>query len=599
MIINHNIPSLKTTNQLSKNNQTVSKALQNLSSGMRINQAADDAAGLSISEKMRAQIRGLKQASRNIQDAISLVQTAEGGLNEVHALLQRGRELGVQAANGTLTEGDREAIQAEVSQILNEIDNIAGNTEFNGKNLLGNGSSTPVSVDGGGTTTGGAIPPLTADTITTTEEQEIIDSLKEYMLQESEKMVENYFGITADDADIAIYIDDTMDGGTLAYVSYYIGADGKGESVELHMNKDAFFDENTFIENDRVVAHEMTHAIMARSMNFAAMPKWFKEGAAEFIHGGDERLEADIYWDGKQSIIDSIGDGTDASWGQQSIDYSTGYVAVRYLHDRIKEAGGSGIKDVMQYLNNNLDAILDDALKNISNGSYAGGLTDFISDYKANGVQYINDHIDLTNEDTGAIGGLDADGGSVKTDITVVADSSSPTDDPLSYFNEIWPNTSGDAATTTSAAYVRLVQQKIYRVNHATSNQDPLTIQLGANTDQSLQVKRSNVHTTNLRIHAVDMVNRAEDAITSMDRAIQMVSNERSRYGAIQNRLEHSFNVTQISSENLTAAESRVRDAEMAAEMMDFTKGNIIVQAAQAMLAQSNQLPQGVLQLLR
>ena len=137
MRINHNISALNTYRQLSINQTLGNKSLEKLSSGLRINRAGDDAAGLAISEKMRAQIRGLDMASKNAQDAISLIQTAEGALNETHSILQRMRELAVQAANDTNTIDDRRELQKEVNQLIDEIDRIAKNTEFNTKNLLG------------------------------------------------------------------------------------------------------------------------------------------------------------------------------------------------------------------------------------------------------------------------------------------------------------------------------------------------------------------------------------------------------------------------------------------------------------------------------
>ncbi|AEE96764.1 flagellin Hag [Mahella australiensis] len=136
MIINHNVMAMNAYRQLTVTNNAGSKALEKLSSGLRINRAGDDAAGLAISEKMRGQIRGLAQASRNAQDGISLIQTAEGGLNEVHSILQRMRELVVQAANDTNTNKDREQIQQEISELQKEIDRIASTTQFNTKNLL-------------------------------------------------------------------------------------------------------------------------------------------------------------------------------------------------------------------------------------------------------------------------------------------------------------------------------------------------------------------------------------------------------------------------------------------------------------------------------
>lgn len=141
MRINNNIQALNTYNRLTINESALSKSLEKLSSGMRINRAGDDAAGLAISEKMRGQIRGLNQAIRNAQDGISLIQTAEGALNETHFILQRMRELAVQAANDTNTVQDRQALQAEVDQLVKEIDRIANTTQFNTKTLLDGTSS--------------------------------------------------------------------------------------------------------------------------------------------------------------------------------------------------------------------------------------------------------------------------------------------------------------------------------------------------------------------------------------------------------------------------------------------------------------------------
>jgi flagellin len=136
MRINHNITALNTYRQLSMNNVNAGKSMEKLSSGLRINRAGDDAAGLAISEKMRGQIRGLEQASRNAQDGISLIQTAEGALNETHAILQRMRELAVQAANDTNSADDQAALNDEFQELINEIDRIGNNTQFNTKDIL-------------------------------------------------------------------------------------------------------------------------------------------------------------------------------------------------------------------------------------------------------------------------------------------------------------------------------------------------------------------------------------------------------------------------------------------------------------------------------
>lgn len=141
MIINHNISALNTHRQLGANNNAVSNSLEKLSSGLQINKAGDDAAGLAISEKMRGQIRGLEMATKNAQDGISLIQTAEGALNETHSILQRMRELAVQSSSDTNTDSDRAELQKELNALTEEIDRIADNTEFNTQNLLNGGGT--------------------------------------------------------------------------------------------------------------------------------------------------------------------------------------------------------------------------------------------------------------------------------------------------------------------------------------------------------------------------------------------------------------------------------------------------------------------------
>lgn len=604
-----------------KTNQTMmQKTMSKLSTGLRINSASDDAAGLAISEKMRAQIRGLNQASRNIQDGISLIQTAEGGLNEIHSLLQRGRELSVQASNGTNTSGDKGQIQQEVSQILSEIDNIASNTSFNNINLLKRKDYIPAPVKPPVTEPPVTEPPVTEPPVTEppvteppvteptietpppalTDEDKIIEALKSQYLEQSEKMISDYYGIKAVNSDIKIFVDNANNA-SIAYVSYYVGADGKGFNLELHLDKEDFLPADGFntgknapIYNDRIVAHEMVHAVMSQTMNFGALPKWFKEGTAEFIHGADERLDADIYWNGASNVVNAIGNGTDSSWSNTSRQYSSGYVAVRYLHDRIKSAGGEGIKDVMSYLSQNDSATLDQALRSIPHGSYAGGLNAFVTDYKSNGVNYINTRINLSNADTGAIGGLDADGGAVKTAESVIPDVARYTENPLEGFNEIWK--SGSYPSTISAAYTPFASSDSFNPAMVLSN--PLSIQTGSNSNGQLLLHLSDVSTETIAVSGVNVELDAETAISSFDGAIQMVSSERSRYGALQNRLEYSMNVAITSSENLSQAESRIRDADVAKEMMKLTTLQIVQQAAQGMMSQSKQNSQMVLQLL-
>ncbi|AET69168.1 flagellin/flagellar hook associated protein [Desulfosporosinus orientis DSM 765] len=548
MRINHNVSTMNTYRSYALNSSQSQKSMGKLSSGLRINSAADDAAGLSISEKMRAQIRGMNQARRNIQDGISLLYVADGSLGEVHSLLQRGRELSVQAANGTLTTSDKQNLQQEIGQIVSGIDRIANNTEFNTIKILNVPSSN-------------------------SQDAQIINGLQSSWLQQGEARILAQYGLSGDGQSLQIVMDYTPQP-YLAAVSYNIDGSGKAINEQLHIDVSAFTPATlpnggtAPVYDDRIIAHELVHAIMGRSMNFAALPTWFKEGTAEFIHGADERLFADSA--GGTNFGAVVGEFS--SWEGTSIDYSAAYAAVRYMHDRIKASGGTGIKDIMTYLSANPSATLDDAIINDPHHAFAN-LADFNTQFAANGAAYMAG-MNLTNTDTGAIGGADADGGAVLDAASVIPDTVNLTSDPLVGFSEIWPGS-------------------------IPSGLSDLKVQLGANTGNALTITLVDVRSTVLGLSNVDLVNQADTAITSFDSAIQNVSAKRGGFGALQNRLEHAIVVAGNSAENLTASESRIRDVDMAKEMMVFTKSNILTQAASAMLAQANQLPQGVMQLLR
>jgi len=425
MRINHNISALNTYNKLTANNAATSSSLEKLSSGLRINKAGDDAAGLAISEKMRGQIRGLDQASANASDGISLVNTAEGALNETHSILQRMRELAVQSSNDTNTDADRDEIQKEVEQLSDEIDRIAATTQFNTKNLLDGSMGKKV---------------------TATQNVYTNDSLRASGALGT--------GITS--------------GTTLLELT---NKDGKNLGIE---------------SGDTITI------------------SYVKDGTTVTSTG--------------LAVTDAITFG----------DLATGIGSA---------AGTSGAT--------------------VAYGTVSGGTgTTFTAD--------------VAGFD-GAIHGLtitvkDSDG-AIKSTAT----------DALSAFTET--TAAADARTTDGQA----------------------TFQIGANTNQSMQVSIENMSASALGIESVDVDTQAnaETAIKAIDEAITKVSAERSKLGAIQNRLDHTINNVGASSENLTSAESRIRDVDMAAEMMEFTKNNILSQAAQSMLAQANQQPQNVLQLLQ
>jgi len=374
MRINHNIAALNTYRQLSTNTANTSKSLEKLSSGLRINRAGDDAAGLAISEKMRGQIRGLDQASRNANDGISLIQTAEGALAETHSILQRMRELAVQSANDTNTESDRTEIQKEINQLTKEVDRISTDTEFNTKKLLDGSMATTVSAVGG-----------------------------------------------------------TVD-------------------------------------------------------NLAAAPTDTAVGI-------------------------SMAAGSSLATGTYSITVS--YTAAT--------AGGDTAKFSIE-----------------------------AEDEDGNAVDGSNFTIKVNETLTAALEAAGADETFSATEVDVNADKA-------------------------------------------------MIFHIGANAGQKTELSINNMDAKSLGINALDLTQQetADKAITTIDEAISYVSSQRAALGGMQNRLEHTINNLGTTSENLTASESRIRDVDMAQEMMDFTKNNILSQASQAMLAQANQQPQSVLQLLQ
>ena len=378
MVINHNVASLNTYNRLSANQTTGNKSLEKLSSGLRINKAGDDAAGLAISEKMRAQIRGLDMASKNAQDGISLVQTAEGALNETQSILQRIRELAVQANNGTNSTDDVQKIQDEIDELVTEIGGIADRTEFNGQKLLD-----------------GTLGATTAN------------------------------------------VDSNLDGSTLFEIVSVAGAE-VGANYTL-TSDDGTNDTITLTSADGSLAQTITVA-----------------------------------------NVTSVAAGT------------------RLNFDKI--------------------GVTLEAVATVNAASIAANNT---FDVTANGISFqigSNDGQDLDV----AISDMSAD--QIGSGVGQQIDSVDVT----------------DFVTVTFATQLGII----------------------------------------------------DDALTD-------VSAERAKLGAYQNRLEHTIANLDTSSENLQAAESRIRDVDMAKEMMEFTKNNILTQAATAMLAQANQAPQGVLQLLR
>ena len=388
MIINHNMNALNAHRNMNVNNTNAGKSMEKLSSGLRINRAGDDAAGLAISEKMRGQIRGLTQSSRNASDGISMIQTAEGALNETTNILQRMRELAVQAGNDTNTTSDREEIQKEIDALTEEVDRIANNTEFNTQKLL-NGNKT---------------------------------------------------GKAGDEVKAAV-------------------AAAQGE-FEINLG-------GAIAANDVLVV------------------------------------------DGKKITITQ----TNKNDIEQEIETALG---------------------------NKYDVTYDDGANKLTLTQNEG------EDKKEMSATFKGQKVNVTTNDRGV---------------------------------------------TKREAQI---------------SEGKVSVQVGANANQSMTIEIGDMRAEALGIRdaagdtlSIKTAEDANEAITKFDEALNAVSSQRANLGAVQNRLEYTISNLDNTAENLTSAESTLRDVDMAKEMMEYSKNNILNQAAQAMISQANQQPQNVLQLLR
>jgi flagellin len=550
MQINTNSTALFAYRSLTGQQQHLGKAMERLSSGLRINSAADDVAGMAIADRMTARIRSMNQVHRNANDGISLLQTADSALGNIGDILQRIREISVQAANAPYSGADRGSLQREVNQLLQEVNRIAEQTAFNGRKLID------------GTGSGGSADP---------NEKLVIDGLRGSWLRESEDLIETYYGLTGNGTSFEILLENDAVGGQLASVtSYYSGTAIQRHELRVDMEDFTPPDSIGGTAIDRVIAHEMVHGLMADNMYSVSLPDWFKEGAAEFIHGADERVVGDLAQPGIDvaNFVAAAGDGT---WTSNSLHYSSAYIAARFLH---QQASG-GMQSIMTALKNG--ATLDTAITTTT--SYAGAAA-FLSDYSGvAGQAYLQGLINggyLTNDDTGAIGGFDADGGAVRTAESVIPDSGGYTLDPLSGFAEKWPGGFDNQGVT----------------------QNSFSLQVGENAGNRLNVSIGAVTVSALGLSGISVATAPNTVIDKIDQALIYLNEQRGSVGAAHNRLGHVISVNAINIETASDARSRILDADYAQETGQLVRHQILQQASQSMLAQANASPRQILSLL-
>jgi flagellin len=549
MRINYNISALIARNALNNNDNNLSISTQKLSSGYKINSAKDDAAGLAIARKMKMQIQGLERASDNAEDGLSVTDTADGAMSEMHSILQRLNELAVQAANGTNADSDRELIQQEVDELVDEIDRIADTTQFNAQNLLDGSFAYK------GYTNNENVKVMSySDKVSKGTYQ--INGLTFYKYEEetttyptsgnntSADVVTgvDYQISSADDvkaalnttADAANDIKGFPEGAMVDIDDEYIYiTDDQGFELKLYVNDR---DNSTFPNNANTVV--TTNGPLLET--FTYKNTWVN------LNGTDIEFPLDtlIVWE----RTNSTGATEVQLYSDGDPDYAEKYLTLE--------------KNLEEGLNLEIDSIDDVTLKQIvdANGAVTG---------EAVVVKYTDANSGISNQ-------------SVTLDII-----------------------SGKLADSIYSESVRKTTE--YKVGYTNplnieiTKMGAMLVQTGANEGQQLEIEIPELHTRNLGINGLS-VSTEDDATAAIDKvanAINQLSTVRSKIGAYANRLEHTISNLDSADENLTESYAQIMDTDMAEEMTTYANNQVLVQAATSVLAQANERTQMVLQLLQ
>ena len=738
MVVRTNTMALNAYRQLGMNNNAVTKSLEKLSSGFRINRAGDDAAGLAISEKMKAQITGLETASANAQDGISLIQTAEGNLNEVHSMLNRMVELATKSANGTYTQTERDALQDEVDSLLEEIDRISQSANFNGTNLL---DGSLGSVDPNGSiqkiTTnpyrgGGAAEAFTATFVTDRPAAATEQTMAKFTVSFDDRAVSNastgdVIELTIGDRKLSYAVTDgdvtnglsasdlaakfaqvgvtngsatSFAGGSAAagtdnttaawnagpgtaaatnvaaaankFVQieghwYEMSANGNGIDFTQvdHMGKTG-----TEINPDYAVKIELGNTISGSKIDLSGTENWqvqkptsgigigavhqaqatvdidfskIKEGdkltvgdvnytfsfatnansgsgtnitigLKDILGSSEDFTDKDKLAKAMTKIVDTMGASTLWSAGNSGVSGTKGTITFQSLSSYTDEASNIGGEA------SNGKAIMktesDVMAQFYSKASTANASASFdldVTKLKAGDRITIDGRTfeftdGVRTDDPDAIA-IDLSSFGIGTGSITKSDSNKIVDTVKTALGTEFGskfNITADGNTITVEATTngtgKHPEREVPSISVPGGN-GGLVLQIGDTADSfnQMSVAIEDMSAKGLGLDKLDIssLQSAKDAIGTIKNAINTVSTARAGMGALQNRLEHTINNLDVSVENLSAANSRIRDTDMAKEMMNYTKMNVLVQSAQAMLAQANQQPQSVLQLLQ
>ena len=588
MVVQHNMQAANANRMLNVTTSAQSKSTEKLSSGYRINRAADDAAGLTISEKMRKQIKGLDRASTNAEDGVSAVQTAEGALTEVHSMLQRMNELATQSANGTNSTTDRKAIQDEIDQLTTEIDRVSETTKFNETYLLKgdtDGATSKVKLNahdaglaGKLTDNGNGTATFKADTLAVGDKVKIAG--KEYTI-----------GKSADSADYAKKdtingVGDSVTSGntTTTIVAKVTTATATGATWAAGDKfKDADGTEWTIAATTDETAHNVKATDIA---------KYLKDGCTIVSNDDNNKLDG-------VAVVDDLGKN------EVSIADATGITA---LQNGIKAGDTVTVGGTTKTVTAETPKTYDEIKTAVAGG--VAGTTKISIGSKEYTLDKTTDAAagKITQDDFLA---LIKDGDKVKVDTNTYTAIIKSSDDDSITLEDAYSKMAKELETASSigadtAATVKNNGNGTFDITKGTVDvKEALSFNLhvGADADSTnkITVDIDSMSSAGLGIKGIkaDTEQDATYAIDAIADAISQVSSQRSALGAIQNRLEHTINNLDNVVENTTSAESRIRDTDMAEEMVNYSKNNILAQAGQSMLAQANQSNQGVLSLLQ
>lgn len=544
MVVQHNLNAINANNKMNINVSGTKKATEKLSSGYQINRAGDNAAGLAISEKMRSQIRGLSQATKNANDGISLIQTAEGGLNETHSILQRMRELSVQSANGTYQDDtDREAIQLEVDALKSEIDRIASSTEYNGMKLLDGSLGGSKGTNEYGAKYG-AVSTTATDLIGAT-------------------ITSNIAGVKITTAYAA-----SGKGGENAIWS----ADGKNLTMNLVSGE-------TYTQKD--IDNLIANATQSKDAGQTTAPAEVSVKLANGVMTASKAGETDATKAGLRAtgssadVLKLVGDTKSGAHGSSdSITFTANSYGKAYDTGM---ASKITISTDVAAGKENVSVEAPATAATAANHAKAAEIKLHLS----TGKTYTEKDIENILKEAGY-------------DYSVKLEDTKNTDGDAD--GKIYFNVKGNAE-------VAITDGEGVGKDSVPNNGKGLTFQIGANgvEDQRVTLNVNDMSSSAIGVANADVSTQdaANAAIDMIDAAVKTVSMQRAGLGALQNRLEYTVNNLTTTNENLTAAESQIRDTDMATEMINYTKNNILQQASQAMLAQANQQPQAILQLLQ